>query len=267
VSSTAAASSDYDFSPGLPLLERPSRARRARQTFTRYLIAICIGVAATLAWQSYGDVVKQTVAIKAPELGWSPEVQQLIAASLQQLGWTKAAEQSGAPPTAAQETAQVTAPPAAVAQQAPVAQAAPEPAVSAPPAAPSPTLEQVQQIASDLTALKQAVQLLASNQDQMAQDLGKVQATDQEVLNKVSAANKAAATNAANNKAAASKVPAPAPQSAAMPTHKHPSASRTSALPMPPAPPPAPYAPAPTAPASSAPIPPAPVPPQPLPLR
>ncbi len=151
MSSTAAASSDYDFSPGLPLLDRPSRVQHARRAFTRYLIAICIGVAATLGWQSYGDAIKQTIAAKAPALGWSPEVQQMIAASVQQLGWTKAAElEEGAPPTAPQATA----------SQAPSAQAAPD--LAAPKSlAPSPTLEQVQQIASDLTALKQAVEQLS----------------------------------------------------------------------------------------------------------
>jgi hypothetical protein len=243
VSSTAAASSDYDFSPGLPLLDRPSRVQHARRAFTRYLIAICIGVAATLGWQSYGDAIKQTVAARAPALGWSPEVQQMIAASVQQLGWTKAAAEleDGAPPTAALATA----------PQVPSAQAAPDLAASTP-LAPSPTLQQVQQIASDLTALKQAVEQLSGNQSQMAQDIAKVQATDQEVLNKISA-NKVAATSA-NNKVAASKFSAPPPQTAAMPTHRHPLA--------PPAPPP-PIASAPP----PQPLPPQPLPPQPLPLR
>jgi hypothetical protein len=237
VSSTAAASSDYDFSPGLPLLDRPSRVQHARRAFTRYLIAICIGVAATLAWQSYGGDIKQTIAARAPELGWSPEVQQMIAASVQQLGWTKAAElDNGAPATAA----------LAAAPQAPGAQTAPDLSVSKP-LAPSPTLEQVQQIASDLTALKQALEQLSGNQNQMAQDIAKVQATDQEVLNKISA-NKVAAAGA-NSKVAASKVSAPPPQTAAMPTHRHPAASQ--------APPP---------PIVSA-APPQPLPPQPLPLR
>ena len=57
--------------------------RRASRAFVRYLAAICVGVAATLAWQSYGEEAKQTIATKAPELGWSPEVRQMIAS------WTK----------------------------------------------------------------------------------------------------------------------------------------------------------------------------------
>lgn len=226
MASTAAASSDYDFSPGPRIIERPSRARRARRAFTRYLIAICIGIAATLTWQAYGDVVKQTVATKAPEFGWSPEIQQLIAATLQQFGWTRSAElESGASPPSAAEPA----------QQAPFAQASFDPAGFKPATSPSPTLEQVQQIASDLTTLKQAITQLSGNQDQMARDIVRVQAMDQEVLDKVSA-NKIAASNPVNNKVVASKVPAPPPQTAAMPAHKRPPASPTPSGPPPPQP-------------------------------
>src|SRR5215467_7395319 len=35
--------------------------RRALRALARYLIAICIGVAGVLAWQSYGDATKQFV--------------------------------------------------------------------------------------------------------------------------------------------------------------------------------------------------------------
>ena len=217
MSSTAIANSEYELSAGLPLIERPSRVRRARQAFTRYLIAIGFGVAATLAWQSYGDEIKQTVAARAPELGWSPEVQQLIGASLEQIGWIKPAGlERGAMPAAAPQTA----------QQASIAATDADSAASKPSAGPAPTLQQVQQITSDLAALKQAVEQLSSNQGQMTQDIAKVQATDQEVLNKVSA-----------NKVAANRVPAPPPPAAAMPTHKHPPGPPTlSAAPQPPQP-------------------------------
>jgi hypothetical protein len=57
--------------------------RRGSRRFTRYLVAILIGVAATLAWQSYGAATKRMIATWAPELGSSPEVKQMIRA-----GWT-----------------------------------------------------------------------------------------------------------------------------------------------------------------------------------
>jgi hypothetical protein len=41
-------------------IEREMKKRGSRR-FTRYLIAILIGVAATLAWQSYGESAKQII--------------------------------------------------------------------------------------------------------------------------------------------------------------------------------------------------------------
>ncbi len=38
---------------------RSSVSRRAFRRVTRFLMAACIGAAATLAWQSYGDAAKQ----------------------------------------------------------------------------------------------------------------------------------------------------------------------------------------------------------------
>jgi hypothetical protein len=63
--------------------------KRGSRRFGRYLAAILIGVAATLAWQSYGKSAKQIIATRAPELGWSPEAKQMIATSIQWIGWTK----------------------------------------------------------------------------------------------------------------------------------------------------------------------------------
>jgi len=42
--------------------------RRGSRGFARYLVAICIGIAATLAWLSYGETAKQIIATRAPEL-------------------------------------------------------------------------------------------------------------------------------------------------------------------------------------------------------
>ena len=77
-----------DFSKGQratgPSNERPLHATvrnlitRARlwlgkvvsSAFARYLIAFFIGVAATLAWQSYGSAARKAVAGWSPHLGW-----------------------------------------------------------------------------------------------------------------------------------------------------------------------------------------------------
>src|SRR5258706_11745115 len=49
---------------------RPSLQRRSPRALTRFLITFCIGVAATLAWQSYGDAARQIIASSYPQLGW-----------------------------------------------------------------------------------------------------------------------------------------------------------------------------------------------------
>jgi hypothetical protein len=76
--------------------------RRSSRGFARFLVAICIGVVGTLAWQSYGEATKQIIATRAPELGWSPEAKQMIASGIQQLGWTKPS--AGPENTAPQQT-------------------------------------------------------------------------------------------------------------------------------------------------------------------
>jgi len=127
--------------------------RRGSRGFARYLVAILIGVAATLAWQSYGDAIKQIIAGRAPELGWSPEAKQMIASWVQQLGWTK--------------------PPAVESKAAPVAQTAP--------AVPSIDPALVQQMARDLATLRLTVEQLAAGQ-------GKLEAADVKILTKITPA-------------------------------------------------------------------------------
>src|SRR5215469_7039507 len=135
--------------------------KRSLRGFTRYLLAICIGVVATVAWQSYGEAAKQMFAARAPELGWSPETKQMIGNWVEQLGWTK-------PPRAA-----------AVAQTAPAAVA---PSV---PVAPSIDPAEVHQVAMDLTALRQTVAQITASQDQMAREVDRLQAANQEILAKM----------------------------------------------------------------------------------
>jgi hypothetical protein len=50
--------------------DRPSIGRRMLRSFTRFSIAVLIGVGATLGWQSYGDAVKEMVIARAPTLAW-----------------------------------------------------------------------------------------------------------------------------------------------------------------------------------------------------
>ncbi|MFY9839945.1 MAG: hypothetical protein WAK55_26425 [Xanthobacteraceae bacterium] len=131
--------------------------RRGSTGFVRFLIAICIGIAGTLAWQSYGEATKQIIATKAPELGWSPAAKQMIASWVQQLGWTK--------PTLSSQTA-------------PVAQTAPAAVTPNAPIARTVDPEQMHQIAVDLGVLRET-------QVQMMREIDMLQGTVSEILIKI----------------------------------------------------------------------------------
>src|SRR5215470_6063163 len=50
--------------------QHPPLRNRALRALSRFLIAFCSGVAATLAWWSYGDAARQMIANSYPQLGW-----------------------------------------------------------------------------------------------------------------------------------------------------------------------------------------------------
>lgn len=142
-----------EFSIGKPVTDNPTRAKSAWRSFARFMLAICIGVAATLAWQSYGEAAKQMFAAKAPELGWSPETKRMIANWVDQLGWTK-------PPAGAEiSTAQPSVPEATQ-----TATASFDP-------------QQAQQIAVDVAALRQSVEQVTASQTKIAAEINNLQVT------------------------------------------------------------------------------------------
>ena len=49
---------------------RPSRRRRLLFAATRFGITFGIGIAATLAWQPYGDAAREMIATSSLQLGW-----------------------------------------------------------------------------------------------------------------------------------------------------------------------------------------------------
>jgi hypothetical protein len=51
-------------------IEQPSFGKRALHGFARFLIIFCIGVAATLVWQSYGDAAREMIANSSPQFRW-----------------------------------------------------------------------------------------------------------------------------------------------------------------------------------------------------
>jgi hypothetical protein len=131
--------------------ERPL-GKRAR-ALSRFLITFCIGVAATLAWQSYGGTAREIIANSSPQLSWL------------------------APPAAPVAEASGLAPPAA-----PVAEAS---------AAPSPDQEELKGIWFGLAGVRQRVDeiaaQLAAGQEQVTRDINNLKAVEQDILDKISA--------------------------------------------------------------------------------
>src|SRR5262249_25468722 len=122
----------------------------------RFLVPCCLGVAATLAWQSYGDAAKETVATFTAQNGWS-------------VAWLSPAR----PETA---------------QSAPVAQSAG--LAPSPPAAPASDSQPVKTmtlgLAATLTTMRDRVDQLAAGQKDTANEIAKLQATEQEIQHKIS---------------------------------------------------------------------------------
>jgi hypothetical protein len=118
--------------------KRPSFGKRAARSLSRFLIIFGIGVASTLAWQSYGEAARAMIANSSPRLGWlAPHA-------------------------------------------APVAQTASNIVAPAAPAAPSPDLQQLKEVLLGLAAVRRSVDQLATQfatgQQQMADDIAKLQA-------------------------------------------------------------------------------------------
>jgi hypothetical protein len=212
-----------------PAPDRPVPGRRASRSLARFLAMACVGVAATLAWQSYGGAAVQMIASTTPQLGWllSPPATSLPS------GHEIAVEQPSPAAIAA------TPPPAPSAQAAAVAPTVTETVAAPAPSAPAPELQQLATMAQDLTALRQSVEQLTAGQEQMARDIAKLQSAGQEIRRRVSVLPPTAAATAHK--------PVPPPP-----------AFQSSAAPLPPPP----LEPAPAS-ASTAPLPPA----SPAPLR
>jgi hypothetical protein len=154
--------------PDNPLLgAKPSFGKRASRTLIRYLIACGVGVGGTLAWQSYGDAAKQTVAAWGAERGWP-------------MTWLSNGDAVNASPPRPERTEAVP-----TAQK--VAEIGPGPAGGS-----SSDLEQLKTMtlgmAATLTTMREKIEQLAAGQQQTASDIAKLQAAEQEIRHKISAA-------------------------------------------------------------------------------
>jgi hypothetical protein len=118
-----------------------SLRRRAPRAIFRFFIAFCLGIGATLGWQSYGDVARVMIA------NWS-----------EQLGWLA--------PAPVARASRIIAPTAV--------------------AAPSSDIEDLKTMSVGLAIVRQNVDQLITGQEQMAREITKLQAAEQDVLQKIS---------------------------------------------------------------------------------
>jgi hypothetical protein len=64
------APTDVPLEPADLRSKQPSLVKRASRGLARFLIIFCIGIAATLAWQSYGNAARKMIASSFPQLAW-----------------------------------------------------------------------------------------------------------------------------------------------------------------------------------------------------
>ncbi len=165
--------------------EKPSLGRRAARAVIRFVVAVCVGVAGSLAWQSYGGAAREMIASRVPQLAWiaSPAVTSPTSGPAPTTGQTdpSPASEAAAPPQAAPVGQAATdAPQTAAAPPVAVAQTTPEQTTAsvAAPAAPSADRQQLEAMARDIGALRQSVEQIAARQEQMTRDMAKLQATE-----------------------------------------------------------------------------------------
>jgi hypothetical protein len=134
-------SARHDLKNARVLSESLSLRRRAPRAIFRFLIVFCLGIAATLGWQSYGDAARV-----------------MIAKSSEQFAWLA--------PAPVEQPSDTTVPTAV--------------------ATPSADIEELKTMSLGLTIVRQNVDQLITAQEQMAREITKLQAAEQNVLQKIS---------------------------------------------------------------------------------
>ena len=135
---------------------RRSLWRRGPLALFRFLIVVGIGVAATLAWQSYGDTARETIANMFPQLAWlAPQASRGV--------------ENVADPTAS-------------------AAISPDQQLSPVSADLDAVRQSVDKIVASQEQITRTIDQLAAGQEQMARDISKLQAIEQYILYKNSEA-------------------------------------------------------------------------------
>jgi hypothetical protein len=183
-----------------PNWESTSGDRRLGVSIVRYLVAICIGIAATLAWQSYGGSARELIATHVPALAWlaSPDATQPAATSEPAVVVPSAVPAQDAAQGFAQGSVQGSAP----------TRPTPDPSASAEIA------DDIKAMARDLAGLRRSVDQLTAGQEQVSHTIAKLQAAEDEMRTKLATppAHKPAAPKPPNPAAPGPQVLAPGPR-------------------------------------------------------
>jgi hypothetical protein len=156
----------------IKVADRPSLFRRATRRTLRFAFVLFLGVAFTLAWQSYGETAKHMVVTWAPQLGPWISLHESAGPSIQ----PHAAGVPSAMPVQEASSQEATAVPDAVRQSTP-----PTPTSS------EASLQQLEEIAQDVTTARQSIERLAAAQAEMASAIAKLQAAQLQTDQKLAA--------------------------------------------------------------------------------
>ncbi len=159
-----------------------------------YILVAAAIAGAALAWRSSDDRIKDIVAAWETSLTRvstilgvrSPPIANLLAAAPVSSVPDQVPAENEAVPRAAAETVPQAAVPLAPSATAPVAPSATGPV---PAGAPPEVQQQLATIEDDLTAMLQAIEQIASKQEQMAKDIAALQAAQQKISQKISPPN------------------------------------------------------------------------------
>jgi hypothetical protein len=162
------------------MIRGPSLGRRASRGLARFLVVFCIGFAAALVWQSYGDVARATIANLSPQFGWlAPQTASVVPTATDVV----------APAVAATPDLQQLALGLASIRQS-IDQLAAQLAVGQQQMAGD--IAKLQADENGLASIRQSVDQLAAQlaagREQTAGDIAKLRADEQEILRKLSAA-------------------------------------------------------------------------------
>lgn len=157
---------------------------RARSGRGVMLLIVCAGIAATVAWHSYGEEAKQRLSHFVPQLlaGAPAPTPSTNAADPQSAASQTAAPQTATDPAPAQEAAAAPATPTQPAT-APATPAAETPLTQA--ALPLDVAQSIETMAREIASLKQTVEQLQAGQQQLGRDVAKV--TEHEARRKLTA--------------------------------------------------------------------------------